>query len=470
MNIDDDIEASPESNVAGPRDLGLVAVHRGVDPSTGNEDVEEYHVIEDEEEQDESQIDNDVNINENIETSSAPDSPESSAIHEFDMTLPSSHSYLGSNLQELRGRTLLDEGIYMNLPLLIRESVVLFPGQILPLAKFGRSVVEMLLKCISDNRTFGVLCYRDDKLQTIGTTAEIYQYNEENSPEGFCIKAIGRQKFEVLRIIHGFQKVSANVKILPEIVLPSPFADYRSFSLDFQRGQFDKINNHKKEKIEKVEAMLTHWPSWVYKQFDPQSLASHIKHHLTHIETRGSHAPDDPIELSYWVAQNLPLTDDERVLLLKFDCAISRLQWELKYLTKDRYLACSNCGIQIGKQSDVFPMSKEGPQNTFCNSGGFVHDTITLYDVSNIILSGEQPSTEYSWFPGYAWTIAYCERCNDHKGWCFEAHNDKSLRPQSFWGLTRRGLKSIKGDLIEDLYELDPGLVVPSLLDTLLRH
>ncbi|CAB0035153.1 unnamed protein product [Trichogramma brassicae] len=30
----DEIEASPESNVAGPRDLGLVAVHRGVDPST----------------------------------------------------------------------------------------------------------------------------------------------------------------------------------------------------------------------------------------------------------------------------------------------------------------------------------------------------------------------------------------------------------------------------------------------------
>lgn len=42
----------------------------------------------------------------------------------------------------------------------------------------------------------------------------------------------------------------------------------------------------------------------------------------------------NPIDLSFWVAQNLPLSDEERLQLLKYNCAIPRLQWELDYLTK----------------------------------------------------------------------------------------------------------------------------------------
>lgn len=61
---------------------------------------------------------------------------------------------------------------------------------------------------------------------------------------------------------------------------------------------------------------------------------------------------------------------------------------------------CWNCEKHIGKQSDIFPMSKEGPQSTFCNSGGFLHDTVTLYNAENLELHLSPPSTEYSWFPG----------------------------------------------------------------------
>ena len=67
---------------------------------------------------------------------------------------------------------------------------------------------------------------------------------------------------------------------------------------------------------------------------------------------------------------------------------------------KDRVLVCCCCEVQIGNQSDIFPMSKEGPQNTFCNSNGFIHDTITLYQATNLKLSRVPPSSEYSWFPG----------------------------------------------------------------------
>lgn len=46
----------------------------------------------------------------------------------------------------------------------------------------------------------------------------------------------------------------------------------------------------------------------------------------------GSSIPEEPTDLSFWVAQNLLLDDNERIVLLNYDCAISRLQREIKYL------------------------------------------------------------------------------------------------------------------------------------------
>ena len=37
---------------------------------------------------------------------------------------------------------------------------------------------------------------------------------------------------------------------------------------------------------------------------------------------------------------------------------------------------------------------------------------------STIICVGE-PTPEQSWFPGYSWTIIYCQRCLFHLGWRF---------------------------------------------------
>lgn len=58
------------------------------------------------------------------------------------------------------------------------------------------------------------------------------------------------------------------------------------------------------------------------------------KYCLKYSGLEGGTIPEDPTELSYWVAQNLPLDDSERIVLLNYDCAIPRLQWEIKYLVK----------------------------------------------------------------------------------------------------------------------------------------
>lgn len=44
-------------------------------------------------------------------------------------------------------------------------------------------------------------------------------------------------------------------------------------------------------------------------------------------------------------------------------------------------------------------MSTEGPQGTFVNPDGYVHQMITVTDADNIRFQGS-PITDHSWFPG----------------------------------------------------------------------
>ena len=44
--------------------------------------------------------------------------------------------------------------------------------------------------------------------------------------------------------------------------------------------------------------------------------------------------PVDPVELSFWVAMNLPIDDAQRLRVLQMDCAVPRLRMELSLLKK----------------------------------------------------------------------------------------------------------------------------------------
>lgn len=39
------------------------------------------------------------------------------------------------------------------------------------------------------------------------------------------------------------------------------------------------------------------------------------------------------------------------------------------------------------------------------------------------------PTTEFTWFSGYAWQLAHCRGCDLHLGWMFAGEGDR------FWGL-----------------------------------
>lgn len=71
----------------------------------------------------------------------------------------------------------------------------------------------------------------------------------------------------------------------------------------------------------------------------------------------------------------------------------------MNYL-QTKVISCRNCQTNIADHSEIFSMSIEGPQGTYVNPHGFVHETLTVYKANELVTRG-LPSTEASWFPGY---------------------------------------------------------------------
>lgn len=384
---------------------------------------------------------------------------------QYDRTLPSRHEYLGET-EELRGRTVQEENDYVTIPLLLHSSLmnlVLVPTQTLPLSIFHPLHVSMLRNVIAKDRTFGIVHSKisqdgTSEMARYGTTAEIYEYTEEELTGTLSIKAKGRQRFKVMstrRETTGL--IVARVQILPEIRMGNPFEMMRLQSLDkltlphpqeasvhvAQTRDLASVRTPNSWRVRGRNAWLTPWPSWVYNQYDDLLLAQRVINEIkksTMIQPNMLKLPCDPQDLSHWAAINLPLDDSHRLALLGLNTPTQRLRYILSVLSKCKMLTCTQCSEVIGDTADIFSMSVEGPQGTFVNPGGYVHEMLTLGKASNLTYYG-RPSTEHSWFPGYAWTIANCSSCHRHMGWKFTATKRK-LKPQKFYGVTRKAVKA----------------------------
>lgn len=131
---------------------------------------------------------------------------------------------------------------------------------------------------------------------------------------------------------------------------------------------------------------------------------------------------------------------------------------EISFLRGCHVLGCCRCGEELADLADIFSMSSEGPQGAFVNPGGHLHETLTLYRARNLKLLGT-PSTEYSWFPGYAWTILECGGCFNHIGWKFSA-TKRSLRPDKFYGFSRKSICAKSGVIDSETSDEPENLLV----------
>ena len=84
-------------------------------------------------------------------------------------------------------------------------------------------------------------------------------------------------------------------------------------------------------------------------------------------------------------------------------------------------LVCASCALRI--TTDSAATDRGGAhQHSFTNPRGLVF-TIGCFSDAAIAAHGVG-TTEYTWFPGYAWRIAACGGCDSHLGWVFTRDGD----------------------------------------------
>ncbi len=80
-------------------------------------------------------------------------------------------------------------------------------------------------------------------------------------------------------------------------------------------------------------------------------------------------------------------------------------------------IICKGCGHPI--TAAKFRTERNGKQlHTFFNPQGILFEIGCFVKAPGCMVQGA-PTTEFSWFPGYAWHYAHCGNCLEHLGWQF---------------------------------------------------
>ncbi|XP_022131733.1 protein cereblon isoform X4 [Momordica charantia] len=177
------------------------------------------------------------------------------------------------------------------------------------------------------------------------------------------------------------------------------------------------------------------WPYWVYSMYDSYCLAQKAAamwKQIVGVPNMDGFVKNPDI-LSFYIASKIPVSESTRQELLEIDGISYRLRREVELLKSIDIIQCKNCKTVIAKRSDMLVMSSDGPLGAYVNPHGYVHEITTFNRANGIALRG-RAATEYSWFPGYAWTISICATCETQLGWLFTATN-RNLKPRSFWGI-----------------------------------
>ncbi len=92
-----------------------------------------------------------------------------------------------------------------------------------------------------------------------------------------------------------------------------------------------------------------------------------------------------------------------------------------------KQLACAVCKAPITSEEEKVEV-KGGHEHDFFNPYGIIF-RIGCFGAAPGCRPTGSPTSDFSWFPGYRWNLAYCYSCQTHLGWAFSASNS------GFWGL-----------------------------------
>lgn len=271
-----------------------------------------------------------------------------------------------------------------------------------------------------------------------GAFVMIYDPRDESLPKVGCLAVIekfGRKANGNLASI--IARSTQRCRIIEGATLPylNPTNDIPSVTIEILPERIPRCSSD-------IRNGFSHFPYWTFRPIDPSFLAHQIMTLLPGILEGIEFLKYDPVQLSYKLASFLPIECNERQRLLEENCVVNRLRRELEIVSSMRQIFCHRCSQFFAVLDDIIVVS-ETDSGVFVNAGGHLHDILLLKAVQN----GEFDDTahaEFSWFPGYAWSIAYCGRCDEHIGWRFISLRE-DVRPNHFWALSQSQI-SYKGE------------------------
>jgi len=224
------------------------------DDGDDDDDDDDDDNEDDVEDEDENNNDDDIEIDEQEYEQSIPESIN------YDLALPSGHTYLGENFERVNApKTINEVNDEICIPLLSfpgneqhlfwnpnsnSNNIQLLPGQIMPLYFYSSIQTNLIKKRMKDqDPTIGFALTQNfykklmenannpdlesDETVRLGILAEIIEAKDESTGEsvmhgyeGLLIKVRGRERFKIMNVRREITGcLIANVKILPDIVL-----------------------------------------------------------------------------------------------------------------------------------------------------------------------------------------------------------------------------------------------------------
>jgi hypothetical protein len=87
------------------------------------------------------------------------------------------------------------------------------------------------------------------------------------------------------------------------------------------------------------------------------------------------------------------------------------------------YLHCAACRTRITR-ADARGERGGAHVHRFTNPAGLEFEIGIFQEAPGCVLRGDSTSA-FTWFPGYAWTIACCANCDQHLGWRYDGASDR---------------------------------------------
>ena len=94
---------------------------------------------------------------------------------------------------------------------------------------------------------------------------------------------------------------------------------------------------------------------------------------------------------------------------------------------EENFLICKICSHIITSQSSIISIYGHHT-HIFSNPQGIVYE-IGCFSFAQGCRNVSTPTLDYTWFPGFSWSIAICANCQTHLGWFYQSQDS------SFFGL-----------------------------------